>query len=216
MTIIISDTHLTDRFDRRKFTLLERIITEADHVVINGDFWDGYLTTFDRFVTSGWTQLFPLLRERKTVYLYGNHDAQIWADERVDRFSTKQVDEYRIPVGQRELVIQHGHRVIPHVDSWIPKFVTRSPLAWLSVWGELVPISMFGMQVMELYRYENEASRQWAATHLKSNEILVTGHSHAAVFDPDHQYICTGFIRYGHATYLKIVDDQLELVRTRY
>jgi predicted phosphodiesterase len=41
-TIIFSDTHLTDQFDPELYKALENMIQEADQVIINGDFWDGY------------------------------------------------------------------------------------------------------------------------------------------------------------------------------
>ncbi|MBI3955332.1 metallophosphoesterase, partial [Candidatus Gottesmanbacteria bacterium] len=73
-TIIISDLHLTRRFEKRKFNFLKKIIERSDQVVINGDLWDYYFSSFSQFVRSPWRQLFPLLKEKKTVYLYGNHD----------------------------------------------------------------------------------------------------------------------------------------------
>ncbi len=38
--LVISDTHLTHKFDQRKFEYLLSIISQADKVIINGDFWD--------------------------------------------------------------------------------------------------------------------------------------------------------------------------------
>jgi predicted MPP superfamily phosphohydrolase len=86
-TLIFSDTHLTKGFNRKKYEFLREIIEPVDRVIINGDFWDGYLTSFDKFVNSEWQKLFPLLKEKQTIYLYGNHDKTKWCDSRVNLFS---------------------------------------------------------------------------------------------------------------------------------
>src|SRR5689334_5828739 len=88
--LIFSDSHLSARFDEAKYNYLRWIITHADKVVINGDFWDRDLTTFDQFVNSDWRKLFPLLLSKATTYIYGNHDWKGYCDERVNLFSTSQ------------------------------------------------------------------------------------------------------------------------------
>ncbi len=75
-TIIFSDAHLTNRFDEPTYRFLENMILSADKIIINGDFWDGEVVSFNQFINSKWQKLFPLLLERKAVYIYGNHDRQ--------------------------------------------------------------------------------------------------------------------------------------------
>ena len=70
-TLVLSDTHLTDRFDERKFNFLRAIILPSDQVIINGDFWDSWFTDFDGFVSSKWSGLFLLLLKKNTIYLNG-------------------------------------------------------------------------------------------------------------------------------------------------
>ena len=36
--LVISDLHLTTRFDQKKCEFLEKLISRADKVIINGDF----------------------------------------------------------------------------------------------------------------------------------------------------------------------------------
>ena len=67
--LLFSDSHLRIRFEQKKFNFLKRIIYEADKVIILGDFWEGSLETFDRFVNSDWKNLFPLLKEKHTVMM---------------------------------------------------------------------------------------------------------------------------------------------------
>src|SRR3990172_1424130 len=65
--LVFSDSHLTDKFEEKKFYFLKKIIRQSDFVIINGDFWDGYLTTFNRFISSNWSKLFPLLKLNKIL-----------------------------------------------------------------------------------------------------------------------------------------------------
>jgi hypothetical protein len=57
-TLIFSDTLLHQKFDQKKYNFLLKIIKAADQVIINGDFWDSDLSSFDKFVKSRWKQLF--------------------------------------------------------------------------------------------------------------------------------------------------------------
>src|SRR5690606_17718607 len=102
-TIIFSDTHLSSRVYRKKLRYLQAVIETADRVVILGDFWDGFLTDFDRFLRSGWRVLFPMLLERQAIYLYGNHDRSQWSDERVSLFSVEQGLSHTLSIGPHQL-----------------------------------------------------------------------------------------------------------------
>ena len=66
-TLIFSDTHLKTKFEQKKFNFLSNIIDDADAIIIAGDFWDGYYCSFDEFVNSEWSALFPLLKEKKAI-----------------------------------------------------------------------------------------------------------------------------------------------------
>ena len=61
--LVFSDTHLSSTFEEKKFNLLKEIISRADRVIINGDFWEGYLISFKEFLDSRWKELFPLLKK---------------------------------------------------------------------------------------------------------------------------------------------------------
>lgn len=217
-TIVFSDTHLTDYVRRSKLGFLRSIIESADRVIIAGDFWDSYLTTFDRFLNSQWSALFSLLKTRETIYLYGNHDPKSASDSRVNLFSTLQADEYRLSIGTQTLLIQHGHRIHPHLDERVPRWLVNryttqvTALLQAGLFRALGPRRTLGL----LNARENDAMRLWAATHLKPNQILVTGHNDYGEIDLEHQFICTGLIRYGYASYLKIVDDELEIREATY
>lgn len=218
-TIILSDTHLTDRVRPAKLAFLKSIIKSADRVIIAGDFWDSYLISFEQFIESGWRELFPLLLERQAVYLYGNHDPKSAVDSRVSLFSVEQGDQYRLNVGSSQtLLIEHGHRIHPHIDAWVPRWLVNrfTTMATLLLQASLFRIFGPERTLRTLNTKDNNAMRAWAATNLKPNEILVTGHNDYAEIDLKNQFICTGLIRYGFATYLQIDNDQLEIIRATY
>jgi len=115
-TLIFSDTHLTDKFDKELFDYIAKLVKNADQVVINGDFWDAYITDFDNFCTSEWQKLFPLLKKKKTVYIFGNHDEQKYMDERMNLFSNVQKHVHKIKLKDKYIKIQHGHLISPAED----------------------------------------------------------------------------------------------------
>ena len=124
-TIIISDLHLTAKFNKRTFNFLKDLISSVDKVIINGDFWDSYVTSFDKFVKSKWKDLFPLLKEKNTHYNYGNHDRKTDSDERVKLFSVTQAETLNLKVGDLELLIKHGNDLRPAFVERYPFFDRR-------------------------------------------------------------------------------------------
>lgn len=216
-TIIFSDTHLTRQFEKRKFDYLKRIISQADQVIINGDFWDGYFTNFDRFINSKWAALFPLLKAKKTTYLYGNHDKKEWCNEKVTIFSEKQAYATQIKIADKIFRIEHGNRIAPALDDRFPwitiKMIRRMAAFFIFFTGKLLSTSM-GKRYLR--RHYAERIRKWWEEQNKQGQILICGHSHVAELNLSRSYINTGFIQNGYAHYLKIVDGKLELVAERY
>jgi len=91
--LLFSDSHLHPPiFKKAYFDRLVNLIEQADQVIINGDFWEGYFYSFDQFVNSKWNQLFPLLKQKHTIYLPGNHDLMSKLDKRTNLFSSAVVE----------------------------------------------------------------------------------------------------------------------------
>ncbi len=218
-TLIFSDTHLTDSFNLRKYRLLKRLIEKADKVVINGDFWDGFSTTFDRFVTSEWQRLFPLLKKKQTVYIYGNHDAKRMSDDRVGLFSNLQTEKYVLKTNPKTYVIEHGDRITPSFETRLPRW------RWLVVAINTVHEVLEGLFLRlvgqrffnwSLYGKYTRDMEKYVKDHSQKNLVLVCGHSHKAVFTPEKGFVNSGLIRHGLAQYLEIKDSKLELREERY
>ena len=108
-------------FEQKKFDYLKKIINEADQIIINGDFFDDYMISFDDFIKSPWNQLFPMLKEKKAVCVFGNHDRQKFSDKRLSLFSDLQSSEYRLPIADYNLVFTHGQQFRKTADLFITK-----------------------------------------------------------------------------------------------
>lgn len=217
--IIFSDTHLTDKFDEKKYRFLKSIIEKADRVIINGDFWDGYRVSIDDFIKSKWRKLFPLLKEKQTIYLYGNHDDVNFSNGEISRFSVKQNKCLTLKNGSKKLIIQHGDAIKPPVYNLFRHAPPNKILASLVNVIFKIGIKLTGEYFFNLFllaRIEQKALKQWAREKIAHNEYLICGHSHLAEFDKEIGYINSGFIDHGYAQYVEIDNWDLRLVKDRY
>jgi predicted phosphodiesterase len=216
--IIFSDTHLSHRFDPAQLEFIKETTESADRVIINGDFWDSYETTFDQFVNSEWRQLFPLLKKKKAIYLYGNHDLEKFSDKGVKLFSITQADVVELTTSGQKLRIEHGHRITPSLEDILPLLFNHVFMLrlgnFLQRWGVKLAREKF---LFFIRWHRNLLARSRVKnfiTHPK--QVAVCGHSHLVEFSPDKKYINNGVIRWGLGQYLIVEDGQLDLVRGRY
>ena len=211
--LIISDLHLTHRPNERKYNFLEKIISSADKVILNGDLWDSYLTSFDRFVDSDWNRLFPLLKSKKTVYLFGNHDPKSKSDRRVNRFSDIASDNFRLKIGTQHYFVTHGHEIDKSLDMLYPRLIGNSLVIAIHEIRNHIGVKLRREQFF--FKNSNDKMKHWSAEHL-NEEILVTGHTHLAEIDLSSRYINTGVVHYGLGQYLIISEEEVELRLERY
>lgn len=201
--LIFSDSHLTENFEEKKFNFLKKIIQQSDSVIINGDFWDGYRTTFDRFISSDWNKLFPLLKSKKTVYIHGNHDRETYIDQNASLFSDLQTHTYRLQLNGKVFIIEHGHRFYPLFDEILPRILNKVSTIIVGFFLRNISLLRF------ILKRANRIIKIKVQKELKNNEIFVCGHSHWAEFDLKNQFINTGFIEDGLAKYLLIHNGRL-------
>jgi len=218
-TLIISDLHLSDRFDVNRAEYLIDLLAGADHIILNGDFWDNHATTFEHFVHSPWKLLFPILKSRKTIYLYGNHDRPQDSDDRVTLFSDVQANHWQLRDGRLRLHIEHGHHILAkHHDSpdWM---VTLVRVSLYDVWFRQ-PLEHF------LIKHRSEVLHRW---HMGANQseminravtinedLLITGHTHLPMSDPEHKYVNLGYINHGMSYYVVVENGQAFFVTEKY
>ncbi len=214
--LIFSDTHLTHTFDRPKFEYLKKRISEVDQVIINGDFWDYYLTTWDKFINSDWKALFPLLKSKKAIYIYGNHDQKSHSDERVNLFSVTQTYQYVLELPGKKLHIEHGHLIAPTLDLRFSK-VRNKPVMWLAEKMEEYNVLFLSQMVVNFFaKRENKHMKEFLAKHLSPQDYLICGHTHFAEFRDGSRFINTGWIRYKTAQALQIRNGVFSFLNDKY
>jgi UDP-2,3-diacylglucosamine pyrophosphatase LpxH len=219
-TFVFSDCHLTQKFDKQKFLFLQKMISQADRVIINGDFWDGYLITFSQFIESDWKKLFPLLKAKHAIYIYGNHDKASLCDERANLFSDLQTTRYVLDLQDKRMVFEHGNKYSPALDDRLklkrpPRFI--KPLIRFHYKRINSSLQKQGLLAFaDSYQRVNKKMKEKVLRTLKPDEIMVCGHSHYAEYDPSNQFINTGFIDHGFAQYLSITGSKATLMDVRY
>lgn len=214
-TVIISDVHLNHYFDEKRFLFLKELLSSCDRVILNGDFWDGYRTTFDRFIDSEWKQLFPILREKQALYLYGNHDKKRFSDERVNLFSTSQKDSHDLVYGNVTYHIEHGHLLAPSIEYIYP--MSRLSLYIINnVFQRLeYVLNKIGCPHNFVLRHENMKAKK-KLKEMKFPYWCLCGHTHYAEIDAKNKFANSGFIQFGKATYLIVDSSGLSLHTKKY
>jgi len=220
--IVISDIHLTEEFDTKKYIFLKKIISSADQIIINGDFWDGAITTFSRFINSPWKKLFPLLKRKKTIYLFGNHDKKDQSDNRVSLFSIKQAYRHIIRTKKNMFIIEHGDKYQPKAFEQL-SFLPHNGSVHIFVnilfdKFERLLFKIFGEKTIQkkLYGKLNNETKLNIKQLVSRGQMYVCGHTHAQELDFKNRFINTGIIRHGIGQYLLIEDDVILLKSERY
>lgn len=220
-TIIVSDIHLTAKFDKNKFDFLKKLFQSCDKLIINGDFWSCYSSTFDEFINPDWKQLFPIMLAKNTSYLYGNHDKKEFMDQRVNLFSIDQNATLEFAQGKNNYHVEHGHLFFHHKSISNHRFmelnrnlkideIIRRPL-------DNLLLKKIGVErLSKLFRFTNKKIKDNGSKIFQNKIILVTGHTHLAESDLNLGYVNTGFIDHKMAWYLEISDDKYELKYTKY
>lgn len=209
--LVFSDTHLYMPFDEKKFNFLKKIVEKSDRVIINGDFFDGYMIKFEDFINSPWKQLFPLLKSKKTIYLYGNHDKRIFSNKEVNKFSDIQVDRYKLKTKNKVFIFEHGQKIRVTPDVLLKmnnKFIIYSVVKishlirylLIKILGKFFIILRFAYRNIKCKRKINKIYQP------KNNEIYIIGHNHYGEVDEKNHFAASGMILYGFAQYL-IIDS---------
>ncbi len=226
--LVFSDTHLTHKFDQKKYQYLHSIIARADRVIINGDFWDSWFCTFDQFLTSKWSKLFKLLKEKNTFYVLGNHDSLNMIDDRAKLFCKGFGKMCQINLGNKELEIIHGYELLINKRGML-----ESKFRELLLSQESLMIVIFLRKLMNLLekigylvipgimkkssfaKKSNELMKE-AVLSRKNQKWLIGADTHYAEIDNQNHYANSGCIMYGYASYLLIENGEIKLFEERY
>ncbi|MBI3619561.1 metallophosphoesterase family protein [Candidatus Roizmanbacteria bacterium] len=204
-TVVFSDTHLNGKFEEKRFRFLESLVANADSVIINGDFWEGFVISFDQFIASPWRHLFPILKKKNAVYIYGNHDSETRCDSRVSHFSAQQKKRHVLTINKTLYLFEHGDRLLPF---GIEKKGVTAKLTYATVLSEklerLITRQKNKQVTAFLLKRYNEKIKQRLRKELKPGEVFVCGHTHFAEHDVSNCFINLGIVRHGLAQYLVI------------
>jgi predicted phosphodiesterase len=219
-TLIISDTHLTEQFNKRQYSFLKKIIEENDKIIINGDFWEAYFIDHKSFLSSRWDQLFKLLKSKHAVHIFGNHDNKKYMEDMLNVFATQHFQKLDIISGGYDLHIEHGHLIYSTEQS--QDFSKRNQFILKLETNFGIFAEKLSMKVFPSHKYtgfvNNKIKLGRKKINIGENQILVCGHTHCPEFNLKEKFINTGMIRYGYATYLVIDDiaNTIELKSARY
>ena len=200
-TLVFSDTHLTTSFDKKLCDFLKTIISDADQVIVNGDFWEAHFEKFEDFLNSPWKQLFPLLKSKKTVYVFGNHDRETYMDARVNVFSDIHTKHYQMRINGTVFLFEHGDKFFPGENEDPPS----KTLEYLAVSFEQLMVSFFGKRFYRVISKSlNSTMKKKFLKTVEKNSFMICGHTHFGEIDRASAFANCGAIRHGLAQYLLI------------
>lgn len=210
--LVLSDLHLTKRFEKGKEAFLVNLIKKYDNVILNGDFYEAMLYTKDQLEKAGYNRLFKLLKSKNTYYLWGNHDPAQYAKDTAKAVSKKQSDYINLTVGGFKYHIEHGHLLCRHEKKPNPlkfkiKYYLFHPVQ------KYLPVSTF--TVGSLWNRKVLRNRH-LHSHVNQDAILVCGHTHVKVFDLKKKYVDLGRTQFGSGNYAIIDNLGIKLVGFNY
>lgn len=214
-TLVISDIHLSHIFDEKKFFFLKKLFSSYEKIILNGDFWDGYVTTFDRFISSKWSQLFPLLKSKGVIYLYGNHDQKQFNDERTTLFSVEQKDHHLLAVGTQTYHIEHGHRLMKTMDVTYP--FSRRILYYINYIMHQIEyfLNIMGSPHRIVLKKANNKMKK-KLRRMQFSHWYLCGHTHYEEIDESNKFANSGPNQFNKASYLIVDSAGLSLRTQRY
>jgi predicted phosphodiesterase len=215
-TLVISDLHLTNDFDHKKYNYLKNLILKYDRVVINGDLWSYYSCTIEEFINSPWKKLFPILKDKEAVYIFGNHDRKEWNKNFTQVFSKISKDQYKLEDTKKTFLIIHGH-TLTYDSIQNEKFISfiRKIKFDKFVRRPVEQIIVKHLKFILKLSATRALSKANPSKYLRGNNFLVLGHFHYPLTWGDN-LIVTGQVDFGLASYLEIVNGIPKLITEKY
>lgn len=210
--LILSDIHLRKGFEKKKMNFLIELIKKYNNIIINGDLYEARYIKPDSLLNGKYKPLLNLLREKDTIYIYGNHDPKDKSDLVAKYISKKQYEYLKIKLGNRCYHIEHGHnlgfgsdntsdfvfRIIDNISYQIQKYFDFLTHYLGSNWNKII--------------IKNRRSTRL----INETETLVVGHTHVKCIDLNNKFINGGYIKYGRGSYVVISDSKTELITVKY
>lgn len=210
--LVLSDLHLTKRFEKGKEAYLTNLIKKYKNIVLNGDFYEAMLYSKQDLIKAGYGKLFKLLKSKNTYYLPGNHDPVEYSKPVAESFSSNIADFVKLNLGGFKYHIEHGHLLCRNEKKPNPlrfkiKYYLFHPIQ------KYLPVSTF--TVGSLWNRKVLKSRH-LHPQIKDDEILVCGHTHVKVFDLKKKYVDLGRTQFGSGNYAVIDEKGIKMVSFKY
>jgi predicted phosphodiesterase len=207
-TLIISDTHLCEPFDQKKCDYLRRLFESHDQIILNGDFWEGYWYTFEEFLHSKWSALFPILKSKQTYYIFGNHDRETYSDSRREAFCQWSGWRLEKQFGNTHYIFEHGNRLALKFDEKHHMQRVGRLLFSPAYFLEMAIVKVFGLRFFHaMFGKLNKQIKVQLKKELKLSEVFVCGHTHVQECSLKSQFINTGVNKYGFSEY-GVIDEK--------
>jgi UDP-2,3-diacylglucosamine pyrophosphatase LpxH len=210
--LVISDLHLSEKFELKKFNTLKKLVEEHDKVIIVGDFWDAWKVNFDDFINSEWSKLFPVLKKKKAIYVFGNHDPKLLCNDRVEEFSDISDEAVELEIGKESYTFMHGDKISRRrLSGYKKKYfgvvninnksllsrILRTILNFLSNFVPAVIMESSGAGLFLNREIKNQHS---------NSSFIVCGDSHSPELDIENKFINSGF--WGRNIYSYVTIDE--------
>lgn len=197
---------------------LYELFSFYDTIIVNGDLWSVYSCVLDDFLNSPWVELLNLLKERKSYFIFGNHDREEWCDKRFLDYFKASSNELTFNVYGNVYHVQHGHLLkTDSIHNELFMKLHRGSQFWKLdkfIQGKL--ISYF---TDSLYDFGGKRMNKFFKKKLntmKRKGVNVIGHSHSVEYDHIHNFVNSGFISYGYANFLIVDEAGIYVMRETY
>lgn len=201
--LVFADSHLFTKDDPEFLKWVKYWSKRVDKVIICGDLWDSYFCTFEEFVNSHWKEeLFPILKSKNSIYIFGNHDREQINGYLADVFSDKQADFLDMKIGEKVFHFEHGDRFFSSCGTnW--RFLGR-----LGNFLQLHLSRIFGTGFFKIFR---EQAKNLEEIWEGESTFLVCGHIHYPYLGSNSCVL--GPSNFGYMSGLIIEDGELIQIR---
>ncbi len=220
--LVISDIQL-NKFEPKKKKVLKEIVEKHDKVIINGDLWDSWLMSAEEFIKSKYKDLFPLLLEKKAVYIFGNHDPQSKISKnQLSKFCVEYGDFYEFKLGETLYHIEHGHFILDKNFNYSLPTRLYNKLTKLEnplIYYIAEKFTEISYKIYPDLQLNSKMMRNWndfIRNNKPKDKFYIIGHTHKAEIDKKNKFANSGAIYYGYASYLTITENDITLNKLQY
>ena len=223
--LIFSDTHFGNDFQTERFGFLAKAINDHDKVIVLGDFYESYSISFDSFLKSEWNRLFPLLKNKHAIYIWGNHDHESAKFKEASLiFCDAITDDLVVESGGEKFNVFHGDKYCITIDRklkvyLLPRFIQRILLRLNGYakkqrkhinflqeklkFGESI-FSSNDNEILKAKIKENSGSSS-------TNDWAICGHTHMPEIDRLNKFANCGFVGIGFYSFLTLQNGDIQM-----